>query len=75
MDHGDRRAHERAPRGPHVRRLAITAASGSTSASACASVGFRVPALYVSVDDLEGCAAALAASGIQGVDARKRVVP
>ncbi len=35
----------------------------------------RVPALYVSVDDLVGCAAALAASGIHGVDARKRVVP
>lgn len=35
----------------------------------------RVPALYVSVDDVEGCAAALAARGIQGVDARKRVVP
>ena len=36
---------------------------------------FRVPALYVSVDDLEGFAAALAERGIQGVDARKRVVP
>ena len=35
----------------------------------------RVPALYVSVDDVEGCAAALTASGIQGVDARKRIVP
>ena len=36
---------------------------------------FRVPALYVSVDDVEGCAAALTARGIQGVDARTRVVP
>lgn len=36
---------------------------------------FRVPALYVSVDDLEAFAAALAERGIQGVDARKRVVP
>ena len=31
---------------------------------------FRVPALYVSVDDLEGLAAALTAHGIEGVDAR-----
>lgn len=36
---------------------------------------FRVPALYVTVDDLEGLAAALTARGIHGVDARKRVVP
>jgi hypothetical protein len=35
----------------------------------------RVPALYVTVDDLEGFAAALAERGIPGVDARKRVVP
>ena len=32
---------------------------------------FRGPALYVSVDDLEGFAAALTARGIPGVDARK----
>ncbi len=36
---------------------------------------FRVPALYVTVDDLDGFAAALAQLGIQGVDARKRVLP
>lgn len=36
---------------------------------------FRVPALYVTVDDLEGLPAALTAQGIPGVDARKRVVP
>ena len=36
---------------------------------------FRVPALYVSVDDLEGFAAALADRGIHGTDARRRVVP
>jgi hypothetical protein len=36
---------------------------------------FRVPALYVTVDDLDGFAAALAARGIPGVDARKRHVP
>jgi hypothetical protein len=36
---------------------------------------FRVPALYVTVDDLEGFAAALTEHGVQGVDARKRVVP
>lgn len=36
---------------------------------------FRVPALYVTVDDLEGFAAALAERGIQGVDARTRIVP
>lgn len=32
----------------------------------------KVPAVYVGADDLEGFAAALAARGIQGVDARKR---
>jgi hypothetical protein len=32
----------------------------------------RVPALYVTVDDLEGLAAALAERGIPGVDARAR---
>lgn len=31
----------------------------------------RVPALYASVDDLTGCAAALAALGIPGEDARR----
>ena len=36
---------------------------------------FRVPALYVTVADLDGLAAALARRGIQGVDARKRVLP
>jgi hypothetical protein len=36
---------------------------------------FRVPALYVTVDDLEGLAAALAGRGIEGVDARTRIVP
>ena len=36
---------------------------------------FKVPALYVTVDDLEGFAAALAARGLPGVDARKRIVP
>jgi len=35
---------------------------------------FRLPALYVGADDLEGFAAALAARGIPGVDARKRKV-
>jgi hypothetical protein len=35
---------------------------------------FRVPALYVTVDDLEGFAAALAERGISGADARKRIV-
>lgn len=34
----------------------------------------RVPALYVTVEDLEGLAAALTARGIPGVDARTRVV-
>jgi hypothetical protein len=33
---------------------------------------FRIPALYVTVDDLSGLAAALAARGIDGVDAHKR---
>ena len=33
------------------------------------------PALYVTVDDLEGLAAALTARGIPGEDARTRVVP
>ena len=36
---------------------------------------FGVPALYVTVDDLEGFAAALRQRGIDGVDARGRVVP
>jgi hypothetical protein len=36
---------------------------------------FRVPALYVTVDDLQGFAAALTERGTQGVDARTRVVP
>jgi hypothetical protein len=36
---------------------------------------FRIPALYVTVDDLEGFAAALAERGIDGVDARTRIVP
>lgn len=36
---------------------------------------FRVPALYVTVDDLLGFAAALTDRGIQGVDARTEVVP
>jgi hypothetical protein len=33
---------------------------------------FRVPALYVTVEDLEGFAAALTARGIPGLDARRR---
>ena len=33
---------------------------------------FRVPALYLTVEDLEGFAAALAARGIPGEDRRKR---
>jgi len=33
----------------------------------------HVPALYVTVEDLEGLAAALAGRGIRGEDARKRV--
>jgi hypothetical protein len=36
---------------------------------------FRVPGLYVTVDDLQGFAAALTERGMQGVDARTRVVP
>ena len=36
---------------------------------------FDVPALYVTVDDLEGFAAALTERGMDGVDARTRVVP
>jgi hypothetical protein len=40
------------------------------------SVGrFRVPALYVTVEELERFAAALAERGIQGVDARTRILP
>jgi len=35
---------------------------------------FRPPAIYVTVDDLEGLAAALSACGIPGEDARKTVV-
>jgi hypothetical protein len=35
----------------------------------------RIPALYMTVDDLEGLAAALADRGIPGEDARKQVVP
>jgi hypothetical protein len=39
-------------------------------------IAFRsVSALYVTVDDLEGIAAALREHGIAGVDARTRVVP
>lgn len=34
--------------------------------------GSRVPALYVTVEDLEGFAAALTARGIPGLDARRR---
>ena len=34
-----------------------------------------IPALYVTVEDLEGLAAALTERGIAGEDARKRVVP
>ena len=37
-------------------------------------LAFRVPALYVTVDDLEGFAAALAERGISGADARRRIV-
>ncbi len=36
---------------------------------------FRAPALYVTVEDLEGFAAALTERGISGVDARTRIVP
>lgn len=35
----------------------------------------RVPALYVTVEDLKGLAGALAERGIDGVDARRSVVP
>ena len=35
---------------------------------------FRVPALYVTVEDLEGFAAALAARGSPGTDARTRII-
>ncbi len=35
---------------------------------------FRCPALYVTVEDLDGFAEALAEQGIPGVDARKRIV-
>ena len=35
---------------------------------------FRIPALYVTVDDLEGLAAALAARGIPGEDGRRRQI-
>jgi hypothetical protein len=36
---------------------------------------FRIPALYVAVDDLEALAATLTAAGIPGEDARTRRVP
>ena len=36
---------------------------------------FKAPALYVTVDDLDGLAAALTERGIPGVDARTRIVP
>jgi len=36
---------------------------------------FRMPALYVTVEDLEGLAAALAARGIEGADARTDPTP
>jgi len=36
---------------------------------------FRIPALYVTVEGLEGLAAALSERGIPGEDARKRRVP
>jgi hypothetical protein len=36
---------------------------------------FRMPALYLTVDDLEGFAGALMQHGIHGVDARTRIVP
>jgi hypothetical protein len=35
---------------------------------------FRIPALYVTVEDLEGLGAALAERGIPGRDERKRIV-
>ncbi|MEA2537138.1 MAG: hypothetical protein QOF11_1372 [Chloroflexota bacterium] len=36
---------------------------------------YHIPALYLTVDDLEGLAAALSERGIPGEDARKRKVP
>jgi len=39
------------------------------------SAGMRVPALYVTVEDMEGLGAALAARGIRGEDARKSSRP
>ena len=36
--------------------------------------GIRVPALYLTVDDIEGFAAALADPGLPGSDARTRVI-
>ena len=36
---------------------------------------FRIPALYVGVEDLEGLAALLSTRGIAGIDARDRQVP
>ena len=36
---------------------------------------FRIPAIYVPADDPQALAAALAARGIPGEDARKRIVP
>ena len=36
------------------------------------AMGFATPALYVTVEDLEGFAAALSARGIPGLDARTR---
>lgn len=36
------------------------------------AMGFTVPALYVTVEDLEGFAAALSARGIPGLDARTK---
>jgi hypothetical protein len=36
-------------------------------------MGLRIPALYVTVDDIAGFAAALAERGLPGVDARTRV--
>jgi hypothetical protein len=36
------------------------------------ALGFSVPALYVTVEDLEGFAAALGARGIPGLDVRSR---
>lgn len=38
------------------------------------AMGFTIPALYVTVEDLEGFAAALSARGIPGLDARTRSV-